>query len=268
MLVYMVVSSVVLMATYRVMMRQGRGYQQQIASTDVDESARGAAGMLAWELRHAAMAGDAFGTIGAATTHSVSMRSIQGVGVICAKHATLARYGIWKQGGDMLATSDDSAMIYVAAQQTWRKVKISSVGTTAALGVPSCAWAGGRAPDLVMEVTVTNAGDTLGIKVGSLVRAFRKVKYSAYQSEGRWWLGRKVGAATSWEKLTGPLLDSLSDGLTFTYLTAAGATTTTPSSVALVKVTVKTQSKKQYRKLGGAPVYRQDSVTTKVALRR
>jgi hypothetical protein len=56
--------------------------------------------------------------------------------------------------------------------------------------------------------------------------------------------------------------------LTFTYLTAAGATTTTPSSVALVQVKVKTESKKQYRKLGGTPVYRQDSVTTKVALRR
>jgi hypothetical protein len=159
-------------------------------------------------------------------------------------------------------------MVFVAAQQQWRKVKIATVGTAATLGIPACVWAGGRAPDLVVEFQVNSPADTLGLKVGSLVRAFRKVKYSAYTDQGRWWLGRKVGAATTWEKLTGPILDSLSNGLTFTYLTAAGATTTTPSSVALVQVKVKTESKKQYRKLGGTPVYRQDSVTTKVALRR
>jgi hypothetical protein len=135
------------------------------------------------------------------------------------------------------------------------------------LGVSSCAWTGGRAPDLVVEFTVNNAKDTLGIKVGSPLRAFRKVKYSEYQDQGRWWLGRKVGTG-SYEKLTGPLLDSTADGLTLSYLTSAGATAATGSAVSIVAMTVRTQSNKPYRKLGGTPAYRIDSITTKVALRR
>jgi len=265
MLVYMVISSVVLMSTYRVMMRQGRGYSQQIASTDVDESARGAASLLAWELRQSGIANDGLQVLGA---HSIALRSVQGVGIVCAKHSTLPRYGIWKQGGDIQATADDSAMLYVADVQKWRKLKIAAVGTPSGFGVTSCDGASGRAPDLVVEVTVTSASDTSGIKVGALLRAFRKVKYSEFTDGGRWWLGRKVGNATSWEKLTGPLLDSTSNGLTFTYQTASGATTTSPSSVAVVKVLVRTESNKKYRKNGGDPAYRQDSISTKVALRR
>jgi Tfp pilus assembly protein PilW len=264
MLVYMVVSSFVLLGMYRVMQGQGRGYSQQVAATDVDESARSAASMLAWELRHAAMAGDTLSTIGA---HSVAMRSVQGVGVICAKHATLPRYGIWKNGGDIQATSDDSALVYVVGSQKWRQLKIAQVGTTAALGVSSCAWTGGRAPDLVVEFTVGSAKDTLGIKVGALVRAFRKVKYSEFQDQGRWWFGRRVGSG-NYEKLTGPLLDSASNGLTLSYFTSTGTTTTTPSAVSVVKVQIRTESTKPYRKLRGRPAFRYDSITTKVALRR
>lgn len=264
MLVYMVIAGFVLLAMYRVMQRQGRGYGQQIAATDVDESARGAAGVLAWELRHASMAGDTLTTLGA---HSVSLRSVQGVGVICAKHATLPRYGIWKNGGDIQATTDDSALVYVVGSQRWRQLKISQVGTTAALGVSSCAWTGGRAPDLVVEFTVGTPKDTLGIKVGALVRAFRKVKYSEFQDQGRWWFGRKVGNG-NYEKLTGPLLDSTSNGLTLSYFTSTGASTTTSSAVSVVKILLNTESNKPYRNLAGRPAYRYDSITTKVALRR
>ena len=265
MLVYMVISSVVLASTYRVMTRQGRGYAQQIASTDADESARGAAGLLAWEIRQSGVANDGLQVLGA---HSIALRSVQGVGVVCAKHATLPRYGIWKQGGEIQATPDDSALVYVAAVQKWRKLRIAAVGTPTGFDVPSCEWAGGRTPDLVVEVTVTSASDTSGIAAGSLLRSFRKVKYSEYTDQGRWWLGRKVGNASSWEKLTGPLLDSASNGLTFTYQTSSGATTTNPSSVAVVQLAVRTESNKKYRKNGGDPAYRQDSVTTKVSLRK
>lgn len=264
MLVYMVVASFVLLATYRVMQGQGRGYSQQLAATDVDESARGAAGLLSWELRHAAMAGDTLSTLGA---HSVTLRSVQGVGVICAKHATLPRYGIWKNGGDIQATSEDSALIYVVGSQKWRQLKIAQVGTPGGLGVSSCAWTGGRAPDLVIEVTVGSPKDTLGIKVGGLLRAFRKVKYTEFQDQDRWWFGRKVGNG-SYEKLTGPLLDSASNGLTFSYFTSTGASTTTPSTVSVVQVLLRTESNKPYRKLKGRPTYRSDSIMTKIALRR
>jgi hypothetical protein len=264
MLVYMVISSVVLMSTYRMMMRQGRGYAQQLASTDADETARGAAGLLAWELRQSGVANDGLQVLGA---HSIALRSVQGVGVVCGKHATLARYGIWKQGGDIQGTADDSAMLYVPAAQRWRKLKIAAVGTPSGFGVTACDWAG-RTPDLVVEVTVTSPSDTLGIKAGSLLRAFRKVRYSEFTDGGRWWLGRKVGGATTWEKLTGPLLDSAANGLTFTYQTASGATAGTASSVGVVQVLIRSESSKKYRKNGGVPAYRQDSVTTKVALRK
>jgi Tfp pilus assembly protein PilW len=261
----MVISSIVLMATYRVMIGQSRGYSKQVASTDVDESGRGAAGLLAWELRHAGLANAGPSTLG---TNSIALRSIQGTGVICAKHATLPRYGIWKNGGEFGSTTDDSAMVYVAAKQAWRKLKVSSVSSTpSAAGVPSCAW-GSRAPDLVLDFTVSASADTLGLKVGSIVRGFRRVNYGEFQHQGRWWMGRRVGSSTTWEKLTGPLLPPTQNGLAFRYFTSTGAVTSTASAVAVVEVSVRTQSNKLYRNRSTAPEYREDSITTKVALRK
>ena len=140
--VALVISSVVLLGAYKILSAQFKAYGQQVAIEDVGETLRGAAALLGWEIHHAEMATDGlFST----SPDTLSVRSIQGVGIVCAINtANGVRYGIWKNGGDIEATNADSALIYSQDLQLWKKLKISQVGTPAAMSVPSCAWAGTR----------------------------------------------------------------------------------------------------------------------------
>jgi hypothetical protein len=92
------------------------------------------------------------------------------------------------------------------------------------------------------------------------------VQYAEYQQNNRWWLGRKVGAAASYELLTGPLLAPASNGLAFTYYDTLGAVTANPAAVGSVAFTLRTESFKNTISTGSQ--YEHDSVTTKVAVRR
>ena len=117
-----------------------------------------------------------------------------------------------------------------------------------------------------MELSVTVPSDTAGIQIGAPVRAFRRVEYGLYQDagDGRWWLGRKVGAAASYEKLTGPLLAPASGGLVLTYRDAAGNVTADPTQVAVIHFVIRAES---YRVSGNALEFQQDTLATMVALR-
>ena len=160
--------------------------------------------------------------------------------------------------GDVAATTDDSALVYVGSVN-WSVQRIVSATTPGAMGVGACAWAGGGLPDLAVRLP-----DTTGIQVGALFRAFRRVEYGLYQEDGRWWLGRKVGAAASYEKLTGPLLAPASGGLVLTYRDAAGNVTADPTQVVVIDFVIRAQS---YRVSGDAMQFQQDTLATRVALR-
>jgi hypothetical protein len=196
----------------------------------------------------------------------VAIRSPRGLGTICAKHATLARYGLWKTGGNIVAGVDDSALVYQLGRDNWTVLKITAVGTPAAMGVTACAWPGARPPDVVVEFGVGTKTDTSYIKIGAPFRSFRRIEYAEYQLNSRWWLGRKVGAATSYDQLTGPLV-APANGLTFTYYDTLGAVTANPSAVGSIAFTLRTESFKNTY-VGSTYVYQRDSLTTKVALRR
>jgi len=118
-----------------------------------------------------------------------------------------------------------------------------------------------------VELAVGSKADTSYIKVGAPFRGFRWVEYAEYESNNRWWLGRKVGSATSYEQLTGHLVAPASNGLTFAYYDTLGAVTTTPSAVGSIAFTLRTESFKNTY-VGKTYVYQRDSLTTKVALRR
>jgi hypothetical protein len=229
----------------------------------VRETEREAAALLSWDLRQAAIGESAPTTIAA---NSITLRSPRGVGVICAKHPTLARYGLWKTGGNILATADDSALIFQMGRDNWNALKVTAVGTPAAMGLTACAWPGARPPDVVVEVAVTSKKDTSGIVVGAAYRGFRKVQYGEYQLNSRWWLGRKVGAAPTYEQLTGPLLPPASNGVSFAYYDSLGAVTVDPLQVKTVAFTLRTESYKNTY-VGTGYTYQHDSLTTKVAVR-
>jgi prepilin-type N-terminal cleavage/methylation domain-containing protein len=263
-LVGLVVGSIVLTSVVQMLIVQGRGYSKQREIIDIRETAREATALLAWDLRQSGMGDSPLASVGA---NSVVLRSPRGMGTICAKHPVLARYGLWKSGGNILASPDDSALIYQIGRDKWTALKITAVGTPATMGVVACAWPGARPPDIVVEFAVAAKADTANIKVGAPFRSFRRVEYGEFQLNGRWWLGRKVGAATSYEQLTGPLAPPASNGLAFAYYDTLGAVTTNPAAVATVAFTLRTESYKKTQ-VGTAHVYQRDSLTTRVGVRR
>ena len=259
-----VIGLIVLASVVNMMIVQGKGYRKQREQVDVRETTREAAALLTWDLRQAAVAGSPFVVMGANT---VTLRSPRGLGTICAKHAVLPRYALWKTAGNITATVDDTALVYQIGKGTWVKLKITNVGTGAAMGVNACAWAGARPPDLVVEFAVTQPSDTSTIKVGAPFRSFRKVEYSEFQQNGRWWLGRKVGQAAGYEQLTGPLLAPASNGLAFTYYDTLGAVSANLAAIGSVAFTIRTESYKNANS-GSSFVYQRDSLTTRVGVRR
>ena len=262
-IVGMVLGLIVLTSVVQMLVVQGRGYRKQREMIDVRQTAREAVALLSWDLRQSVVGGSPLATMAPGT---VALRSPRGLGTICAKHASLPRYGLWKTGGNILAGIDDSALVYQLGRDKWTILKITAVGTPAAMGVTACAWPGARPPDVVVEFGVGTKTDTSYIKVGAPFRSFRRVEYAQYQLNNRWWLGRKVGAATSYEQLTGPLV-APANGLKFTYYDTLGAVTTNPSAVGSIAFTLRTESFKNTY-VGTAYVYQRDSLTTKVALRR
>jgi prepilin-type N-terminal cleavage/methylation domain-containing protein len=263
-IVSFVIGLIVLGSVVQMMIVQGRGYRKQRELVDVRETAREAAALLSWDLRQAAVGGSSFAVMGA---NSVTLRSPRGLGTICAKHAVLPRYALWKTAGNIQATVDDTALVYQIGRGVWTKLKITDVGTAAAMGVNACAWPGARPPDIVVEFAVTAVTDTSYIKIGAPFRNFRRVEYAEFQQNNRWWLGRKVGGAGSYERLTGPLLAPASGGLAFTYYDTLGAVTANTAAVGSVAFTLRTESYKNATS-GSTFVYQRDSVITKVAVRR
>jgi prepilin-type N-terminal cleavage/methylation domain-containing protein len=259
----MVLGAIVMTGVVQMMIVQGRGYRKQREMIDVSETAREAVAMLSWDLRQSVTGESPLAAMGPGM---VALRSPRGLGTICAKHATLARYGLWKTGGNIVAGVDDSALVYQVGRDKWTVLKITAVGTPAAMGVTACAWPGARPPDVVVEFGVGPKTDTSYIKIGAPFRSFRRIQYAEYQLNNRWWLGRKIGAATSYEQLTGPLV-APANGLTFTYYDTLGAVTANPSAVGSIAFTLRTESFRNTY-VGTTFVYQRDSLTTKVGLRR
>jgi prepilin-type N-terminal cleavage/methylation domain-containing protein len=272
-IVAMTIAGVVLTGVVRLMTGQSRGYAQQKAVGDASETLRGAGALLAWEVRHAEMAVD---TVLSQSADTLSVRSVQGVGIICAKRDS-GYYAIWKNGGDIAATADDTALVSVLSPnasasnnyRVWNKLKITQVGTPAAMNLAACVWPGARPPDLVVKLNVTATSDTAGINVGAMFRSFRKTKFAEYQSQGRWWLGRQVGAG-SWNIVTGPLLPPASNGLKFAYYDSNGVAVVGNARVRNIGITLYSQSYTKYKGPTSGTVvdYRQDSLITRVSLRR
>ncbi|NIU73759.1 MAG: hypothetical protein GWN71_09295 [Gammaproteobacteria bacterium] len=119
-----------------------------------------------------------------------------------------------------------------------------------------------------MEVDTT--GVSLDeIQAGAPVRQFRKIEYGLYQeTDGRYWLGRKVGNAASYERLTGPLNAPADSGLVFIYYDQNGGVTADPTQVGMVDIVIRGESygkAPQRRELGPAAV--EDTLTVRVSVR-
>ena len=181
-MVYIVLAAIVMTSVYQLLIGQSRSYGKQLELMDVHGTLRAASALLSWEIRQAsAAAGDIY-AIGA---NSITLRSMQGSGIICARHVTLPRFGVLGEPADMAATTDDSALVFVG-NDAWNVLNITNLSTVGALGVGNCAWPGAGAPDVEVEIAVTAPSDTASLAVGFPFRAFRRVEYGIYLDGGRW----------------------------------------------------------------------------------
>ena len=268
--VYIVLSSVIMGAVVQFMITQSQGYTQAIEIMDARETVRSAAALLTWEFRGLSAAGGDLYTI---KSDTVALRSTLATGVVCGERDplepkfgpadTFPLYGITGRVGQIFTTADDSAMVYLPGPEQWVELDLIDQFDQPVSNkddVKFCAWGNGSAylTDLVIEM----AGDTSGIQVGTPWAAFRRVEFGIYEDAGLWWLGRKVGNAGSYEKLTGPLLSPTDGGFVLSYLDDAGNTTTDPTQVAQVQIEIRSESSGRDR--GTA---RRDSIQVTVWLR-
>lgn len=265
-LLTIVVGGIVMGAVYQLLISQSRSYGRQLELTDVHNSLRAAAALLAFEIRQAA-SGDLYSI----NQNSIALRSPQASGIVCTEHPTLPRFGLVAVAGEISAAPEDSALVLAvgapgSGDDVWRVLKVQAVSTGPAMGVSACDWGGGAESDVVLELAAPVAADTAGIAVGAPLIVFRRVEYRVYEENGRWWLGRKVGGAASYEKLTGPLLPEVSGGLVFTYRDAAGDPTADPMQVTAIEFVLRAESARRARS-SGTVQFLQDSLALKVALR-
>ena len=271
-LVYLVIALVLMTAIYNLLIGQNRLYMKQRELQDVRTSVRAAANLLAFEFRQAsASAGD----LDSISTYDIVLRSLQGSGVVCAMHDSVPRLGLYATGGDFEATAEDSAMVFEAngsgtEDDTWFIAAVTNVwGSPSSGGVPHCGWSGvSEDPEFVVQLDTTRAA-LAGVDLGAPYRQYRRIHYGLYvDTDGRWWLGRKVGAATDWEKLTGPLSEPSDSGLAFRYYDQSGGTTADPTLVRMVDIILRGESYGKAPQGGDlAPAVEEDTLTLRVSLR-
>jgi hypothetical protein len=261
-LVYLVVAVIVIAGIYQLLIGQNRLWTKQREMEDVRTSLRATASLLAYELRQVSAAGGDLYSIGAST---VALRSVRGSGIVCAVHGSAPRFGLSTTTGDFDKTADDSALVFEAGgsgveDDTWVIAKVKDTWLTGG-GVDNCTW--GTSSDITVEVDTAAYS---GVEVGAPLRAFRRVEYALYSDGGRYWLGRKIGAAASYEKLTGPLSQPSDSGLVFVYYDQAGNVTANAAEVRFVDIILRGES---YGMVPGqsGPRVQEDSLTLRVSLR-
>ena len=268
-LVVAVVGIVLVIGAYQLLITQSRALTSQQETIDAQESTRGAAALLAWELRSAAASG---GDLYVINQDSVVLRSVRATGVICSwvESAGESQYGLRQTSGTFTGTTSDSAMVLSAADATWAAFNVSDAwtGSAAWTNTPVCFW--GDSTTSVPRPEASIQLDTLAtlanLEVGGPVHLFRRTKYGLSSLDGRWWLSRKEGAG-AWEILTGPMLSPSDGGLTFAYYDSLGVVTTDPTLVARVEFTLRSESYGQVSMAGQSGGALEDSITASVFLR-
>ena len=268
-IVVSVMGLMLVMGVYALFITQSRVLTMQQETIDAQESTRGAAMILAWELRSAAASG---GDLYVISQDSVVLRSFRGAGVICSwvEGSGQSQYGLRQTTGVFTGTTNDSAMVLSLEDATWKSFNVSAAwtGSEAWGNTPVCFWGDSTqsAPRPEASVQIDTLATLANLEVGGPVHLFRRTKYGLSTQDGRWWLSRKEGAG-EWEILTGPMLSPSNGGLTFAYYDADGDVTTDPAEVVRVEFTLRSESFGKISRSGQTGGAMQDSVTTTVLLR-
>lgn len=257
--VTLLVGTIILGATYAVMVSQQRFFARQTQVQDHQEGLRAAAAILGAELRQASAVGGDFLAI---APDSFVLRTPVGFGVVCAVNLPKSRLAIRWMAGRRWETSD-STLLFVdhepgAADDEWQARKIVSQESPTG---DACAY-GDRAD---ARVVLDAVGD--GVRVGAQLRPFRWYVYRLYAQDGRLWLGRRAFSDAGFTRLVGPLVGPGSS-LELSYLDADASPTLDPERVASVGFSVRTVSfGRAPARVGARSAYARDTITARTFLR-
>ena len=236
MLIVTVLGSVLLFATYQVLITNQRTYAAQAAQIQNQQVSRASLDVLFGELREvSAGAGDILGM----GTDTLRVRAMRHYGLICNVNSLVSntisldvmKVGDWFGDADSVFVFAENS-INTSSDDAWILTKVASRDTTVSCGSNDA-----------QRLTFVDPAFALNtITTGSPVRSYTNYKYGMMTYNGDKYLGRqeKTGDVVP---MVGPLKDSAGvGGVRFTYLDSMSAATTTPANVRQILVTVRTWS--------------------------
>ena len=250
-LIVAVLGTVVVGATYQMILTSQKAYTIQIAQMQGQQTVRAGIDILSVELRElSGVEGDVL----TMDPDRIEVRAMRAFGLVCNINASgspilVKKIGRYFKSGDSIVVfadndpdvSGDDTILFGAVTGLTTSQSCTGSDTAQSLVVP----------DLVTAL----ANDT--VRLGAPVRAFTIYTYGLYLLEGDYYLARRSGNTT--EPLVGPLSPN---GVSFTYMDSDGVVTTDPTAVSQIEVTLRSRSNVTNER---GPVT--DSLTTTIYLR-
>ncbi len=258
-------------AIYGVLRTNQLTYQRQVAQVDMHNTLRTTLSVLRSDLRDLD-AGDPLGSdILSMSSDELVYRATRSLWFLCqpptattitvfaADSLRFPRYG-WSLtfSSDSLSVYSENDTLSVSDNQ-WMRFAISG-----------SAAAGSACPGGQSSYTITLSGGALtGVFNGAPVRGMQTWRLKTYADvRGDWWLGAQqlynTGSVSALQPVVGPLNGA--SGLSLVYYDAGGNTTTTPSDVRSVAISVTSRSDGRVMTLSGLG-YATDGLSTSVTLR-
>ena len=281
MMIALTILGIVGLATYRVFRTNMRAFQSQTQRVDLSQNLRGAAALMAAELR---MLDASEGDIKAMASDSIRIRAMRQLAVICtapvmggAQPLTAITMVVRGSGpGDSLffgsrtfSTTTDSLLVSYEGSttdrndDTWLPAKLTAV---AAQNCTDTNKPGQKLTFSLPTLVAPQANVNGNITVGAPVWGFEyNVTYRSYldPSDNKWYLALRN--ASGIQPIIGPLTGS--GGLAFTYYDSTGVVTAVTTRVALIRIRVVGQTAQAVFGQAGGATNPTDSMTTWVSLR-
>jgi len=286
MLFVLVIFGLVASVTMRIIVRQQRFFTSTADLAELRTSLRDVVGAVPTDLRAISSVG---GDIYAMSDSSIDFRMSTGLSVVCAipsastiiipPPSLTSRSAVtsWLTP----PVSGDTAFVYdegagpTTSDDSWLKIRLTAapiVGTC-----PTSTGYTGTAAEAASGYTLTVAPALPStVVVGSVIRFYRRAKYKLFQptANGSWYVGYMEcpgGVCGTLQAVAGPYAaysnTASVTGLRFVYRDSTGAITNTPTSVARIDITVRSQTRNVVRMPGRPIDYFRDSLVVSVALR-
>lgn len=240
-LIVSVLTAVTLAGVYQTLIVQEKSYEVAGLKIHDQESLRTAVGILESELREIGSVGGAdigYSDILVAGSDSIVFRAHRKTSFLC-KISRADKWGLTWTLGDPV-DAGDRILLFIDGDSVdyrddhWDTTTVSGAQSDTDSEC-SAIW-----PEPPLQLLKLNNQDLSGVQPGSPIRVFEEVTYSVYDFGSLGWgLGRNGENDEAPKYLVGGLAEP-GRGLRFEYFTSSGSTTTDPTQVTRIRITMRT----------------------------